>query len=89
MWRGLVSGASDLCKGLTTMTAGSRVLILKGTCAKSSRLSSTMSRRPSSGAATSARRRLILAAIVDVWWFRNLGVIFIMFEMLCTSVELL
>ena len=36
-----------------------------------------------------ARRRLVLAAAMVVRWFMDLDVIFIMFEVLCTSGEFL
>ena len=41
------------------------------------------------GATTAARRRLALAAVVIVRWSKNLDVIFIMFEMFCTTFELM
>ena len=41
------------------------------------------------GAATAARRRLALAAIVVVRWSKDLDVNFIMFRILCTSYELM
>ena len=41
------------------------------------------------GAATAARRRLALAAVVFVRWSKDLDVIFIMFRILCTSYELM
>jgi hypothetical protein len=41
------------------------------------------------GAVTAARQRLILAPAVVIRWSRNLVVIFIIFEILCTSGEVL
>jgi hypothetical protein len=39
------------------------------------------------GAVTSARRWLVLAATMIVWWSMNLDIIFIIFEVICTSSE--
>jgi hypothetical protein len=41
------------------------------------------------GAATAAHRRLALAAVVVVRWSKDLNVIFIMFELPCTSCKLM
>jgi hypothetical protein len=43
----------------------------------------------STGAAAAAHRQLALEAVVVVRWSKNLDVMFIMFEMICTSCELL
>ena len=44
--------------------------------------------RPREGAATAARRRLVLAALVVFLWSRNLGVISVLFEVLYIIGEL-
>jgi hypothetical protein len=89
MWRDLVSDTSDLCKGSMAMTAapghwslGARARRLPG-CHRQGQAGSGR------GATTAMRRRLVLAAVVVVRWSQNLDVIFIIFEMFCTSDQLL
>ena len=88
VWRDLVSGVSNLFKGSTATTAAPGRWSLG---ARAQRLPSCHRQGQASsgrGAATAARRRLVLATIVVVRWSWNLDVIFIMFEVFCTSDEL-
>lgn len=88
MWRYLVSGVSDLCKSSTTATAAPGRWSL-GACARRLPGCHRQGQAGSSrGVATAAYRQLVHTVVVVVWWSRNLNVIFIMFEMLCTSGEL-
>jgi hypothetical protein len=63
-------------QGFNGDDSGSRVLVLRGTCTKTSRLLSTSQDGSGKGAATTARRWLVLASVV-VWCFKDHDVIFI------------
>jgi hypothetical protein len=87
--RGLVSENLDLFKSFmaTTSTLGRWSL-----GARARRLPDCHQQRQADsgrGAATAARRRLALAAIVVVRWYKDLDVIFFTFVMLCTTCETL
>jgi hypothetical protein len=82
MWRDLVLVVSDIFRG-STMTATT-------TIAPPERWSLGVRARrlpgcDRQGRADSDRERLVLTVVVVVRWSRNLDVIFIMFEVICTS----
>ena len=82
-----MSRASDLCRVSTMMTAA---LGNSSIGARARRLPDYHQQgQAGSGmrAATAAPRRLVLAVTMIIWLSMDLDVIFIMFEVLCTSGE--